>query len=230
MISTEDLSSEELTPHEKLIVRLLRTRVWTVTALLDELSKGRKDPMTDNSLKVAVHTLRKKGIPVRTLVVYCLGEPKFGDYYYMHQQDEEEWVEVARHTRTSKVKWDGVNIAVRRKPLGSRNAATVFMLWVDIGGAVLEKLGWDNQQMCLKWSRVKPLLRIEISPEGHGNSYELRPIKDTGNCRISTLAFPEFLTLEPIYSRPTSYSVERKSTTGALMVDLPEQFYTKRTE
>jgi DNA-binding response OmpR family regulator len=71
-------TNESLTSQEQVIVRLLllHPQGWEREALLTELSKGRREPLSNNALSVHLCHLRKKGYPVKCYDVYSLGDPQ----------------------------------------------------------------------------------------------------------------------------------------------------------
>jgi hypothetical protein len=67
-----------LTAQEQVIVRVLKLHRQGCEreALLTELSRGRREPLSNNALAVHLCHLRKKGYPVKCQDIYSLGDPK----------------------------------------------------------------------------------------------------------------------------------------------------------
>lgn len=67
---------DHLTGQEKVIVRVpgQRPQGWECEALLDELSKGRREPFTSMALAVHLCHLRKKGYSVKCRDIYTLDD------------------------------------------------------------------------------------------------------------------------------------------------------------
>jgi hypothetical protein len=67
-----------LTAQEQVIVRVLKLHQqgWEREALLTELSRGRREPLSNNALSVHLCHLRKKGYPVKCRDIYSLGDPR----------------------------------------------------------------------------------------------------------------------------------------------------------
>jgi hypothetical protein len=69
---------QRLTAQEQVIVRVLQLHQqgWEREALLTELSRGRREPLSNNALAVHLCHLRKKGYPVKCQDIYSLGDSK----------------------------------------------------------------------------------------------------------------------------------------------------------
>ncbi len=65
---------QRLTAQEQVIVRVLQLhrQGWEREALLTELSRGRREPLSNNALSVHLCHLRKKGYPVKCQDIYSL--------------------------------------------------------------------------------------------------------------------------------------------------------------
>jgi transposase len=62
-----------LQPQEQEVLRVLRQRPhWTMSDLADELSRARREPMTDSLLHTYLSKLRRKGIVIEKRTVYSL--------------------------------------------------------------------------------------------------------------------------------------------------------------
>jgi hypothetical protein len=65
-----------MTEQERRIIQALRARPqgWRCSDLADELSRGRREPMSQGALSVHIHNLREQGYTIKCHRIYALGE------------------------------------------------------------------------------------------------------------------------------------------------------------